>query len=64
MREASEKAFIPVEQIVKIRNHCGQMNGSPGQGLNNSYDLTAQDHLAAQRLTGLLDYVEALVKGR
>jgi very-short-patch-repair endonuclease len=30
--------------------------------LNASDDNTAQDRLAAQRLTGLLDYVEALVK--
>src|SRR5579872_3843173 len=33
-----------------------------GPAVNTTDDTTAQDRLAAQRLTGLLDYVEALVK--
>ena len=37
-------------------------NGSPGQTLNAPDYITTQDRLAAQRLTGVLDYVEALVK--
>jgi hypothetical protein len=45
-----------------VRSGQGALEGWWGSPLNVHKDITAEDRLAAKRLTGLLDYVDALVR--